>query len=312
MGFVWVTKISKKKARRPKVTATDRRLEALGKRMGSAVQLNLVNGLRTFKRRIPKDVLIDAFKSGDYMAALRLVDWKELPTDLAGVFEAIGLTVDEAGQIQIKTLPPNVNKNLRFDTANPRIKSYLAKRTGALITAIEDDARANVREIITSSFRQAQTPRQLAERVKASVGILPAHERALFNYRTGLEADGRPAKEVDRLADAYEERLLDYRAMNIARSETQQAMHTGQLSVWKEGAAQGLIDLETAKKVWATDGNPCETCEPMDGEMVGLDEDWIVEYPNGETKSVQIPSESHPSCMCSMTLHFGEQEETPE
>ena len=311
MAFVWVQKASPKKrrVRREKVTVTYRRLSQLGKQMGAAINVDLVRGIQAFKKRVPRDVLAEAFKSGDYLAALRVVPWEKLPEDLQLVFSQLFNTVDKASAIQIEKLPPNINERLRFDTANPTIRNFLGRRTAELVTNIEEDTRANIRDVIASSFTQAQTPRQLADRIKGSIGLLPAHEQALANYKRGLEEDGRSAKDVERLGDKYEARLLDYRAKMIARTETRAAIVSGQLSVWREGRKQGLI--EHARKEWVVDGAPCDICEPMDEVTVDLDEPFIVD---GE--EVDGPPEPHPSCQCGLELHFadtvGEEAETEE
>lgn len=308
MGFVWVHKASKKKSRLRKATTTYKKLEDLAKKMSPAVKISLSNGITAFKKRIPKDAVLNAFATGDFLAALHLIPWAKLPEDLAGVVEPLGLVVDKTAAIQIAKLPPNINKNLRFDTENPQVLSYLTRRTGNLITSIEDDARDNVRAIIASSFKQAQTPRQLAERIKGSIGILPAHEQALANYRAGLEETDKSAKEIEKLGDAYEDRLLDYRTNTIARTETWAAINNGQLAVWREGVNQGYIEKSTATKEWIVDGNPCEICEALDGTQVLLDDFFMVD---GE--SVDGPP-GHPNCFCGLELHFGETpaEETEE
>jgi hypothetical protein len=305
MPFVWVNKAAPpKKVRRPKVTVTYKQLEAMGKQMGAATQVSLSNGITAFKKRIPKAKIAEAFATGDYMAVLGLIPWEKLDDDVAGVVgKSIGRTVDKAAGIQIGKLPPNVNKKLRFDAENPQIRTFLRNRTADLITRVSGDARTSVREVIASSFRVAQTPRALAERIKGSIGLLPAHEVALANYRAGLVEAGKSAKEVERLGDKYEADLIDYRAMMIARTETKAAMINGQLSVWRQGVHQGLIDRETATKEWVVSGAPCDICEDLDGTQVGLDDSFDV---GGD--SVDGPP-GHPNCMCSLELHFGETSE---
>lgn len=296
-------------APRRKVTNTYKRLSALSKVMGNAVRLDLVHGLTRFKHRVSADALQEAWGKGDYHKVMTFIPWDKLPADLAGPIRDLGKGAATGAEISLEAMPPNANANLRFDIENPRTKRFLETRTASLVTSIEQGTRDMIQGHVTRAFTNAQTPRQIAERIKSGIGILPAHEIALDKYRTGLEESGMAEDEVTGLADAYEARLLDYRAMNIARSETRMAVNHGQLAVWQAGADQGFIDRETAQKEWVVDGAPCPVCEPMDGIRVGLDDPWLVTYTNGQVQQVYTPSETHPQCMCGMELHFGQTED---
>lgn len=291
---------------RRKVTNTYARQSALTKQMGGVVTLDLVNGIETFKRRISAEELADAWAKKDYQTLLQAIPWDELPADVVAGLSKLGLAVEKAAGIQREALPPNVDKALRFDVANPQIRSYLDRQSATLVTRIGDDTRHMIQGHIARAFTNARTPRQVANSIKGGIGLLPKHEAAVERYHAGLLAAGTSETRADALAAKYEEKLLDYRAMMIGRTEVRSAVNFGQLAVWRQGADQGLIDRVTAQKEWVVDGNPCEVCEPMDGERVGLDETWTLEYENGDTAEVEIPTESHPHCECGMELHFGE------
>jgi hypothetical protein len=298
----------RKPRKRTKVTETQRRSEALQKFMSNAMRLDLVSGFRTFKKRVSAEALMGAWKSGDYSKLFAHIPWDKLPGDLGKANAAVARTAQKAGEMQLEILPPNINKKLRFDVENPVLRTYLQKRTAELVTRVNADTKTVIRDAVTRSFTTAVTPRQVADQIKGSIGLLPSHALAVEKYREGLvEAKVAPA-QVEKLADAYADKLLDYRAMNIARTETRGAINQGQLSVWREGVNQGYIDRETAEKEWLVDGAPCPICEPMDGTRVGIDDAFEVTYPDGTVEYVQTPSEIHPSCQCSMALHFGETE----
>ena len=293
---------------RRSVTKTYTQLTRLSNRMGNAVSVNLVNGITTFKKRIPVGQLLHAWQTGDYGKVMGTIPWDKLPDDLQGGLDTIGNTVWAAGNFQLNSLPPNINKNLRFDITNPHIKGFIRNRTGELVRRIQADAQKTIQDAVARTFTETLTPRQVASQIKSSIGLLPAHERALANYRQGLQAGGMNGAQVEKLSDKYEDKLLTFRTNMIAQTETRLATNQGQLTVWQEGVRQGYIDKGTAKKEWVVDGDPCETCEPMDGVRVGIDEPWQLEYPNGDTKFVYIPTEAHPFCMCGMELHFDDTE----
>lgn len=297
-----------KRGPRRKVTRTYTRISRLSNQMSKAVQVNFVKGIRTFKKSISKQKLLDAWKTGSYGHVMEVLPWQQLHTDLDGIKPPLQETIISTAHFAIPALPAPVQARLRYDTKNPRIEGYLEKRTGELITNINLNTQHIVQGAIRQSFDRALTPDRVADMIKGSIGLLPKHAIAVENYRAGLEQGAMAPDKIATLVAGYQDRLLDYRAMMIARTETRFATNQGQLDIWRHAADQDLIDARQARKVWVVDGDPCEICEPMDGVAVGLNESWSLE--NGDV--VDIPTESHPHCMCGMELEFGEvaQDET--
>jgi hypothetical protein len=302
---------AKTKGPRRQVTSTYRKLSALSRAMGNSVRLDLVKGITRFKKRISLDSLYEAWSAADYGKAFATIPWDKLPEDLAPALSGIASTTKKAGDYQMIKLPPNINSRLRFDVTNPVIRNFVKNRTGELVKNIQEDAQKVIQNAVARSFTEAMTPRQVAASIKSSIGLLPQHEQAVRTYARGLQEKGLPLGNIQKYSEAYADRLLDYRAMNIARTETRMATNQGQLAVWQEGVNQGFISKDTAKKEWVVDGDPCPICEPMDGEMVGLYDPWIIEDNRG-VRGVYIPTESHPQCLCGMELHFGEESKEGE
>lgn len=294
---------------RRKVTSDYGRLTRLSNRMGHAIQADLFSGIRTFKRRISADAIQKAWAAGDYHKVMGIIPWHELPGDLGKAAGKVRDTTLAAADVSIKALPPNANKRLRFDATNPQLRSYLNERTASMIKYVEDDAKTVVQRYITRTFTEGMSAKKVAENLKGSIGLLPQHEVALENYKDGLRAGGLSLGKVEKLGDAYEEKLLNYRVDMIAKTEVRLATNYGQLSVWKESATQGLIDKDRALKEWVVDGDPCDVCEPMDAVRVGIYETWTIEFPDGSTDEVDIPTESHPHCMCGMEIVFNDEDD---
>jgi len=286
--------------------------EAQALQAAVGMRIDLVRGIKAFKKRIPLSQLTEALRSGNLTDLYRVVPWDRLPGDLEKAVAAVRRSAHRSSELQIARLPPHLNKNLRFDPSNPRMRGYLQTKTADLVGGIEESARQNIRNVIQRGFQVARPPQQVAEQLRASIGLLPNHEIAVENYRLRLYADGIPEARADDLADQYTDRLLDYRANMIARTETRNATNTGQLDVWKEAGNQGLLDRATTTKEWVVDGEPCEECQAMDGLRVPIDEPWIFENHDGTTSELMVPSESHPNCMCGMEVHFEDTEDAVE
>ena len=300
-------RVRKAKARRPS-TVSYKRLSALSKQMSHAVQVHLVKGIKTFRKKVSLEHVAEAFKKGSYGHIIRTIPWDQLPEHLEPAFKNIDKAWHASSKLTISHLPPPIASNLRFDTENKVLKKWLDKRTGDLIVQIDKNTQEIVQRAVQRSFTEALTPDRVAGMIRDSIGLDPRREQALVNYENMLYAKGQHTdKQIDVLVDKYNDRLLDQRAMCIARTETRFANNQAQLAVWREGSKQGLIG-RTAKKVWYVDGNPCELCEPMDGVAIGLDEVWTLD--NGDI--CEIPTDSHPNCFCGMELEFGEDDFTGE
>jgi hypothetical protein len=296
--------IVRKARTKVKVTPTYHRLERLSKRMGSAITADLYNGLTTFKKKIKPAEIQQAWETGNYDAVMHTTPWEELPEH----FEGFKANMDKTylGSISMTTLalPAPVQLHLRFDIKNPRIRKYIDNHTGEMIENVFAEQQRVVQHAIHRSMTHAWKPKQVANYIKDSFGLDERRDRALANYRATLEADGsHSAEKIDKLVDGYADRLLNQRCMTIGRTETRFATKQGQLSVWRQAANQDLLNRATTKKVWIVDGNPCDICEPMDGVGVPLEEFWTLN--NGD--SVEVPTDSHPNCMCGMELDYGDQ-----
>lgn len=270
--------------------------------MANSMVVHLVAGIRTFKLLVSPEALAEAWANRDYSKIQTLVPWEKLPQHVEPAMKEIGKAAVFSAKNEVAKLPPNINTRLRFDLTNPDIAHYVRNRTGKLITTLESGIQQAVQDAVASHFTNSLTPRQVAAQIKGSIGLLPAHEIAVVSYRRGLTASGMLPKRIDALVGRYEDRLLDYRARMIARTETRRAFQEGQIAVWHEGKRQGL--MKSGSKVWDVDGDPCEICEPMDGVSVGLEDSFEVSYPDGSVANIMYPAESHPSCECGMNLSF--------
>lgn len=275
-----------------------KRVDALALKMRSVVSLDLLNGIQTFKKRISPEALMEAWKNGQYEHLDGFIPWDDLHKDLNPAAKRIRRGLFDASGIAISQLPAPVSRHLRWDAENPRLRNFVDKRIGNLIVGIQHDTRVLVRNLITRSFREALTPRDVAQELIGSIGLHPRYETALRNYKRFViyESGEKNPDNQQKLINRYETKLLKSRAMTIGRTEVRQATNVGQRLVWTEAANQGLINKATAKRVWVVDGDPCPECEPLDGTETTLDEP----YPGGYE-----PGEVHPNCECIEILELG-------
>ncbi len=285
---------------RRKAGATYKRLSSLTSAMAGSVRLDLFRGFKKFKSHVDPERVYQAWKTGHYAKIMEAVPWERLPHYLEPAANKLSVGMIKSAKMNIESLPDNANKYLRFNMKNPRMREYVGRRTGEMVMNIQSDTQNVIQNAVARSFNEALTPRQVADTIKGSIGLYPQQETALRNYRQTLSASEHSPDKIESLVGAYEDRLLDQRSMMIARTETRLATNVGQQAVWEQASDEDLLPREVTR-VWVVDGNPCDICEPMDGEEVGLNEPWIL--PDGD--AVMMPTEAHPNCMCGMELNLG-------
>lgn len=293
-----------------------KRDEALQKTMAQAVQMKLGNAFKRLRQGVSSDVLADAYMSGDYAAIFKEVKLSRIPDLLADAMAKLQAAGDEGGKRGARALPPTGGPgepgSLRYDLANPVIRQYIAGRQGALIENVSDQFQQTVSGLVQRRFASGLSDQGI------QMGLLDQTTRngvAGYVLKNSLGLDSRRAGALAAKAASGEytqEQLAKYesdahvsRAATIARTETAYAMNNGQLAVWNEAQAQGLLGPE-ARKVWTVDAEPCPICQPMDGIAVLLNEQFIL--PNGER--VDGPP-GHPACLCLCAVLADQSDEAP-
>lgn len=282
----------------------------------NAVRLDFRRGITTFKKSIDRLSFAKAVGTGKPDTVFKTIPWKALPGAMGPVFDKLNKSSAAGAKRAVELLPAPVRRDLAYDLRNPAMGTFIAERTvdgmtlaqrraARMITTTQDGTMQTVRTTIKRGFKEGLTHQDIAERIRGSIGLTEPQAIALANYRASLAvADVKmsPAKQQS-LVDDYCDRMIDHRAMVIARTETRLALNEGQLDVWN-AAADGDLLPAGCKRVWVVDGAPCEVCAPMDGVAVALDQPWIVKLPNGTERAVMNPCESHPCCLCLASLEI--------
>lgn len=182
--------------------------------------------------------------------------------------------------------------NMSFDDANPASIAWAHDHAAKRVVEISEDVRDAIRLTVVDSFESGMAPHEVARVIRANIGLTERDAGAVMKRQLKMLADGVDAAKATRSAEKYASELLTSRAQNIARTEAMQASNAGARELWSQARDKGLLDPLTQQKVWiATDG-ACPQCEEVDGETVGLDEDF----------SVGVDPPLHPNCRCTMGL----------
>lgn len=192
---------------------------------------------------------------------------------------------------------------------NEYSKKWITKESSNLIVQISEDVRKNARNLVAQGYKQNLHPDVTRTKIGQSVGLFDRLAKAVSNrYDATVKANLKAgasitdahakAKEV---SDEYADDLIDYRGEMIGRTEGKWAQNRAQEDSWKVARDEGLMPAG-ARKQWITifDQRTAEACKELDGQIVGLDEDFDSEdYGNVERPPL------FPNCRCTIGLVFG-------
>lgn len=182
-----------------------------------------------------------------------------------------------------------------FDVVNDAVIDAAKKLSVELSTNLTKTAKENLRQIIEDQLSGNISRQEAVRRITLEVGLIPAHSKAVNNYRKTLISAGTPRGKANQLAEQYAKRLLKYRADTISRTEVARATGIGQTNFWRQMRDQGSLP-PSANRVWITalDERACDFCRSMNGQVATIDGGW--ETPNGY---MEYPQAAHPRCRCS-------------
>lgn len=222
--------------------------------------------------------LRDAISRGHYQAALDAVDIDDAAFD--GLRAAITQTYAEGGVDAVTgTRWP---ANVRWNSATPQAEQFARDVLGANITYITEDMRAAVRWTMGDGIALGRSNNRVALDIVGRVGASGKREGGILglnqqqaqwvaNMRRYLEtgdyaalermglrdkrfkfSEDKPptAAQIERMTQAYANRLLRSRGLTIARTERGLAVNAGRIEGYRQGAAKSGIPLSALRKEW--------------------------------------------------------------
>lgn len=270
-----------------------------------------------------------AMRAGDVGQAI--ISTERLAVGLAGAWaDAFQTGGDSAAQF----LSDRLSVPIRFDLTNDRAVAAVRGTQMRLVREVTDMQRAVFRDIISEGVRLGLNPAEVARQLRASVGLTQYQEAMVRNYQNLLEQgsaqaldrslrDARfdptvrraldqgksiPKGDVDRMVGRYRERLLDYRARTIARTEGNRAASAGVQAGFEQAAQRGFLEHSEVVREWQTrhDGRARESHIEMHGEKRGLTEPFV----SGDgnlllfPRDPSAPAEDSVNCRCRLTYRL--------
>lgn len=224
-----------------------------------------------------------AIRANDVDAAFRAAGFR--PGSWTAVTEAVRGAYIEGGQFAAATVPRRFR--YQFNPINPRALEWISTHSADLVVELSLKQRAAIRTTMTLGAEAGRNPRSIALDIAGRIGrtgrrqggVIGLHEQfAEFagnarrelenldaNYFTRVRRDrrydamvrramdtGKPLthREIDMLIGRYEDRLLQTRAENIARTEVVGAYSASSDEAMRQVVDEGLAQADAVEKTW--------------------------------------------------------------
>lgn len=288
--------------------------------------------------------LREALDAGDYGAILNAVDIEPAAFDELRVL--LVQVYAEGGISEITGMP--YRDRPRWNSATTQGERFARDQIGGKITLITEDMRVAVRETVADGYALGRSHSRMAldiagrmgpggRRVGGIVGLNAQQAGYVANMRRYLDVwpdwpsikrmtlrdkrfdamikrayeDGRPLTkdQIDRITQAYSNRLLRHRGEVIARTERGSADNAGRMEAWRQAADKLGLPYDRIVKTWVHSSRmmyPRDAHLALAGtDVVGLDGFFDV---NGHMATRPydpiLPASEVVNCGCSLKFRL--------
>ena len=222
-----------------------------------------------------------------------------------------------------------------FNPTNERAISLMQDARLNFIQGFSDEQKAITRQILANAFAQGQGVRQTASQLMDSIGLTRTQLAMVDNYRRALERGsvdaltrqlrdrrfdstvqraidgdvGLTSDQIDRMVDRYRQQMVNYRAENIARTESLSILSAARQEAMDQVIEQTGIDRSNVTRIWhaTKDNRTRDSHAEMDNQEVAMDQPFEsglgneLMYPGDPS----APAADRVNCRCSISYNVG-------
>jgi hypothetical protein len=276
------------------------RLERLARRMEPALREGFLAAIRSARQEITLQLVEQALRAVDPAAAIRAATGN---LEFGGMRETLAQIVEASGAITTQALQRTTgNLIASFDLTNPYAAVYARTSVGRLISGITQTTQEGIQRLIERGIMEGIDVRTTARQIRNMVGLTGQQADWVMNYEMRLLDRG--IGDIEGKVERYANKLIRQRALSISRSESLDAMNSGQQAAWRAAQDQGYLDKDVTQTwIVARDSRLCEFCAPMP-MMKENQAVKIGEYFTGGDGTMVTGPPLHPQCRCAVALKF--------
>lgn len=306
-----------------------KRLDALALQLEAQLARRFMEVVRTIKSKATLDRLTELLSTGRYEEALT-----------GSHLTALGLGAEwnamymKAAKSTAGFLTQTLDVVIDFNQINARAVKKMELNSLRLVREFTQSMREATQTALVEGVRRGMNPLQVAKEFQGAIGLTQAQERAVQNYRGHLERNSRVAlnrelrdrrfdptvqraldgttglstDQINRMVERYRERMVQYRARVIARTESLRAVQQANHEMYLQAIEGGQIAADSLLRKWnpAKDDRVRNSHEQMRGQLRGMEEPFIsglgnlLMYPTDP----EAPADDTIQCRCSLSIRF--------
>jgi len=297
----------------------EKQLLELLERYSPAIRDAILAGIRDIRDNARLNEIVAMIEQRNIEGALRALGYNPA---VFNTYHSMMVQAFQQGGMMMIAMQPKYTPDsdglmtmLRFNVRDPAAERWLAERSSALVTNIEEDVRLAVRDTLREGMEEGRNPRSVAldlvgrynsttgHREGGIVGLGEREQTWARNVRQKLLmldasyfgmklrdkrfdgivrkaiAEGKPltADQVTKLTDRYRDRALKHRGDTIGRTEALAALNRSEYEATKQALAQSNLPSDAAAKIWdaKNDNLTRHSHREMDGQRVGIEEAFV-------------------------------------
>lgn len=297
-------------------------MHALADNAEPQVRRAFIEAIARAKKGLVAGRIAQALRQGDLAEAYYIAEraWNESGEVFRAQFSEIVLEImTKAARPEFMRRIMPVDATIRFDFSQSDALSFVQRFSADKVRQITNQTKSGIKAAITSTFTSNLGVVPAAEQIRDFIGLTDYQVGIVVNFRrklidlaneplAGLDEtfvnqmrrafirrDNLTAANIRKAVLRYRDRMIQDRSLSISRTETIDAAHEAQQTVWEEGMRQDVINADEFEVAWLTaqDERVCRICGPMDGRHRALDGVYDTGF--------QHPP-AHVACRCSELL----------
>lgn len=193
-------------------------------------------------------------------------------------------------------LPVDTQKVWAYNSIGERVTTFMEQDTAQFARELVESTKAGAYTAVTRIMAETSDNAARIKEIRQLIGLTSDQAQAVLNFRRQLETrqvlgftppDGRrldildqtlirqhmqsntlSTEQIDEMVNKYFESLLNKRALDIAYTESMNAVNNGQQIMWEQGMDAGVFNDDTARKFWLTAGD--EKVRPTHRAIPGM------------------------------------------
>lgn len=283
-------------------------IHAIADKVSPQVARLLLAALDAGRAAVDPAALATKLSSGQVAQVLAALPLDAIETGIREAASAMRTALLRAGELTAMVLTDQTGGEVKFDGEGRRVGDWLAGAVGGLAAAMVLSNRKVLQQTAEDfvSGALAIPPDLVATLLAEQVGLDQNRGRALRNFLDDLVDQQIPGDQISASLARAADALRKGRAIAAGGDQAMAAANAGRYEMWRQAIDSGAVPA-TAERTFLTadDADVCLICDEMDGQTVGVTEQYYSPTTGEHYRAPGPPPDGpHDHCRCGEVLVF--------